>query len=602
MSTTHDNMLFDEVFSSIINFPEENDKILSLKFGEALIELFRRFAPKEISKIALDSAIFREYMDERIYDFLIVYNERGNEEMLNIILHLLKVDEIIAANSLLDQIKRDDLYKLLIRYWNILFELSTNSTKDNNKKKFKNITSFSDFTELLFLKNSTLERSELLTSVLLYHMHDTKIIKINTIVKLFIEYLASQFGYHESYLGGQNILKMIIEKYLLKYYETRTSQDAEISLMLATSSSTNTSTISASSVSDNQNDNHKISERKLSFMSWNDEQLQYENTPNHKHALRILIRIYLSQLKMLSLKQIKRTTPDMRINKGQVFKLINEMSTGLFINQKPVTKFDNIAQLLINYEYTDPILFLDERYRYLDSFPPFENILQLFCNKNTLENQYEYAKLEKDLLLTLIKLQALLCSGEISSDIAKEVMSYLDNNHEIIGHDSIMVIMNYLFNELNNLTYILLLQQQICLVPLHKGIDLIIESNPQCILEFSRCHLKLDQDWCYLIRKLQVRVNNFEVCEANMGHILFYQRLLKETLEYLASTKPLDTVLKIFPDEKHLINNNVFKSIDSNISNDLEDYAKKCVDLERSGKIKKMIEQTGEQLYSAINK
>lgn len=296
--------------------------------------------------------------------------------------------------------------------------------------------------------------------------------------------------------------------------------------------------------------------------------------------MRIVIRIYLSQLKMLSLKQEKRTSPDARINKAQLFKVINEMSTSLFINQKSVTKFDKIAQLLINEASSYPILFLDERYRYLDWFPPFESLLQLLSNTNTYENQYEYSKLDKELLLTLIKLQALLCSGEVSSDIAKEILSYLENNRELIGHDSIMV----------------------CLIPLHKAIDLIIETNVQCILEFARCHLKLDQDWSYLIRKLQARANEIEVCEANMGHILFYQRLLKETLEYLAATKPLDTVLKIFPDEKHLINNNVFEQIDSKLNNDFEDYLKVCVDRERSDKIKKMIEQTGEQLYNAINK
>jgi hypothetical protein len=121
-------------------------------------------------------------------------------------------------------------------------------------------------------------------------------------------------------------------------------------------------------------------------------------------------------------------------------------------------------------------------------------------------------------------------------------------------------------------------------------------------LEFARCHLKLDQDWSYLIRQLQSKANDIEVCEGNMGNILFYQRLLKETLEFLASTKDLQTVLKIFPDEKHLINNNVFENIDSKLNNEFEDYVKLCVDRERSDKIKRMIEQTGEQLYNAINK
>ena len=106
--------------------------------------------------------------------------------------------------------------------------------------------------------------------------------------------------------------------------------------------------------------------------------------------MRIVIRIYLSQLKMLSLKQEKRTSPDARINKAQLFKVINEMSTSLFINQKSVTKFDKIAQLLINEASAYPILFLDERYRYLDWFPPFESLLQLLSNTNSYENQYEY--------------------------------------------------------------------------------------------------------------------------------------------------------------------------------------------------------------------
>lgn len=399
-----------------------------MKFGEALIELFKRFLPKEVARISLESTVFREYMDEKIYEFMINYDARGNEEILCIILHLLKKDEISAANSLLDQIKHTDLYQLLTRHWNILFEFSSNS--ESGKKISKTIISFSDFTELLFLTNSSPERCELLTDVLLYHISDTKLIKLNAIMKLFMEYLASQFGQVEPYVNGQNILKMLLEKYLFKFYETRV-QDAEISLLSATSSGNTTTTLSASSASDKN-------ERKHSFMSWNDEELQ--SGSSHKHAMRILIRIYLSQLKMLSLKQEKKEAQDPRVNKAQLFKVINEMSTSLFINQKSVTKFDKIAQLLIQHAGKNPILFLDERYRYLDWMPPYESLLQLLSTSNNLENQYDYAKLDKDLLLTLIKLQALLCSGEVSSDIAKEILSYLENNREIIGHDSIMVI------------------------------------------------------------------------------------------------------------------------------------------------------------------
>jgi hypothetical protein len=266
LALTCNNQKFDEIFSSTINFPHETgNEVRQLKFGEALIELFKRFTPKEVARVALESTVFREYMDEKIYEFVINFEARGNEEILCIILHLLKKDEISAANTFLDQIKREDLYQLLTRHWNILFEFSSNST--SGKKISKTIISFSDFTELLFLTHSSNKHCELFTDVLIYHIYDTKTIKLHAIIKLFMEYLASQFGQHDCYVNGQNILKMILEKYLLRYYESRV-QDPEVSLL---SSSGNTTTISAaSSTSENQHKN----ERKHSFMSWNDDDLQ----------------------------------------------------------------------------------------------------------------------------------------------------------------------------------------------------------------------------------------------------------------------------------------------------------------------------------------
>lgn len=572
LTTECDTQRFDEIFTSTVNFPTEGNDVKVLKFGEALLELFRRYAPKEIAQLTLESTIFRDYMDEKIYEFLSEQAEKSNDEMLCIILHLLKKDEVAAANSLLNQIKRVDLHHLLARYWNILFEFSTHASAAGVKKINKAIISFSDFTELLFLTISSVERCELLTDVILHHIYDTKTIRFNGILKLFMEYLASQLG-HESYINGQNILKMMLEKYLLKYYDTRT-HDADISLLSSTSSSGNTATLSASSA-----DERKM-ERKCDNLSWNDEELN-NGISSHRHAMRICVRIYLSQLKAMSMRQEKRVGQDTRVNKAQLIKVIDEMSTSLFINLKPVTKFDKIAQLLIQHAGSNPILFLDERYRYLDWMPPFENLLQVLSNADEGEHQYEYNKIDKDLLITLIKLQALLCSGEVTSDIAKEILSYLNSNREqLIGHDSILV----------------------CLLPLHQAVDLIIKNNPQCILEYARCHFKLDNDWSYLITALQKKANEFEVVEANMGHILFYHRLLKETLEYLAASKPLDTVLKIFPEEKHLISTELFAIVDSKNSNDFDEYLKVCVDRERSDKIRKMIESTGVQLYEAINK
>lgn len=569
-TSEYDSRSIDEIFSRTITFPSETNEMKTLKFGEALIELFRRFDPKEASQLFLESSAFRDYMDEKVYEFLSNRPEKSNDEILCIILHLLKKDEVVAANSLLAQIQRDNLYRLLSKFWNILFEFSSQS--NGSKKINRSIISFSDFTELLFLTSSSDERCELLTDVLLHHIHHTKTLKFNAMLKLFMEYLASQFGHGDSYTFGQNILKMLLEKFLLRYYENK-SHDADFSLLSSTSSG-NTATLSAS-ISDDRK-----YERKFDNLSWTDDDLTSSNS-SHRNAMKILIRIYLSQLKALSMKQEKRNAPDTRVNKAQLIQLIDSMNTSLFINHKPVTKFDKIAQLLIQHSGENPVLFLDERYRYLDWMPPFENILHVLSSNDDEDNHFDFNKLDKNLLLTLIKIQALLCSGEVSTEVSREILSYLESNRDqLIGHDSLLV----------------------CLMPPQQATDLIIQNNPQCILEYGRCHFKLDTDWSYLILALQKRANEFEANENNIGQILFYHRLLKETLEYLASSKPLDTVLKIFPEDKNLISRELFSIVDSKNSNNFDEYLKLCVDRERSDKIKRMIESTGLQLYEAINK
>lgn len=570
LTITGDSRKFDEIFGSNIQFP---DVARPLKFGEALIELLKKFAPKEVALLALESTIFREYMDERIFEFLSNFPDKSNEEMLSIILHLLKKDEVMGADALLSQITREDLFVLLSRHWNILFEFSSYSALTPGKKSAKSISSFSDFTELLFLTNPQQDRSDQLTEVLLYHIYETKALKFHAILKLFMEYLASQLG-SESYMSGQNILKMLLEKYLLRFYEMKSHNDADLSLLSTTSSANTTTTISASSAISCDNGKPE----RHNDTSWNDEELfnGATNSGNSRHAMKFLIRIYLSQLKTLSSKSQPKKQEE--INKKQLLKVIDELGNNMFINQRSVSKFDTIAQLLMSQSNGSQILFIDERFRYLDLFPPFENVMQVFNTED--ESRYDYSSLDKDLLMTLIKLQALLCSGEVSSDVAKELLQYTESNPQIIGHDSILV----------------------CLIPLHQAIEVIIRTNPQCILEYGRCHFKLDSDWTFLIKALQQKVNELEATEDNIPSILFYHRLMKETLEFLATCKPLEQLLKIFPEEKYLIKAELYEKSASKNANKFDEYLRLCVDKERSEKIKKMISNTGYQLWDAINK
>lgn len=434
---------------------------------------------------------------------------------------------------IMNQINDKDLLDLLIKHWNILFEFSIYSGPESTTKSKKNkltdasqnvqnsIISFSDFTELCFLTNQNVDKNILLSDVLLVHLYDTKNIQFDGILKLFMEYLASQLG-HESYSNGQNILKMLLERYLMKYYEIKNQLDVDLSL-LSTTSSANTTTTMSSSGSGTSTDslqqpgNTALSASKIdSTLGWNDQELfvNITNSNSNRHALKILIRIYLSQLKTLTTKYYhKQATnpadPRKTLNKNQLIKLIDEMSNSLFINHRHVTKYDKIATLLINYKSN--ILFIDERFRYLDWMPPFEDNLMNILNDEVeaKTKHYDFATLDRDLLITLIKLQALLCSNELTSDIVKEILQFIQGNQTIIGFESILV----------------------CIYPLHQSIDLIIKNCPQCILEYGRCHFKINSDWTYLIRSLQKKINEFEVTENNLPNILFYHRLLKGKLD-----------------------------------------------------------------------
>lgn len=85
-----DSTKYDEIFSSAINMvqfeavegseeiagQQQNISTKSVKFGDALIQLFGLYAPKEISLLALESQVFREYMDEKIHELLCDFQEK----------------------------------------------------------------------------------------------------------------------------------------------------------------------------------------------------------------------------------------------------------------------------------------------------------------------------------------------------------------------------------------------------------------------------------------------------------------------------------------------------------------------------------------------
>jgi hypothetical protein len=186
--------------------------------------------------------------------------------------------------------------------------------------------------------------------------------------------------------------------------------DVDLSL-LSSSSNNTTNTLSVSSAM-------SMEHKKDTDNSWNDQEI-FQNittTNTNKHAMKILVRIYLSQLKIFSQRFfVKRRDSNVEprkstLNKQQLIKLIDEMNSQLFINHRHVNKYDKIANLLMNCNET--ILFIDERYRYLDWMPPFEDNLMHILNDSADESKnLDFQMLDKDLLITLIKLQVGDCQN-----------------------------------------------------------------------------------------------------------------------------------------------------------------------------------------------
>lgn len=114
--------------------------------------------------------------------------------------------------QLLHSFSSIELYRLLIGYWSVMFE----TTKV--KRTGKSLMSFSELTESYLLPatcQSEIVRIALLAT-LKHLLVDTSILNIETVSKLFMEYLASHFGQMSAYTSVQAIMENILEAYFYR--------------------------------------------------------------------------------------------------------------------------------------------------------------------------------------------------------------------------------------------------------------------------------------------------------------------------------------------------------------------------------------------------
>lgn len=237
----------------------------------------------------------------------------------------------------------DRLFNIIRQYWCILFDTA------HIKRTGRRFTIFSEFTESHLLAASAEQRyiQQTTTNIFIYLVLETKVVTIDLMLKLLMDYLASRVC-QAGYQTAQLVLQLMLESYFYNYHTARlhisnviTKQDKENCIVCGSGAiggtlndhsyvtiTTNSSSLSASWCSQHeQNHAHRSNSLSHNYISYNHHHpnnqrtnqnnqqqtpaFQVDNTsvaesyfiekfygiPIHTEAIKILIRIYLGKIK-----------------------------------------------------------------------------------------------------------------------------------------------------------------------------------------------------------------------------------------------------------------------------------------------------------------
>lgn len=459
----------------------------------------------------------------------------------------IRSNQVNRINELLLSFTAADLYQLLITHWPLLFETT------RIKKTGKFVTTFSEFMESYLMPaisaSQTIHMATL--AVLKNLLVDTHIIGIDLVLKLFMNYLTTHFGQKDAYSSAQSILQNILEAYFHHLYVIRgyteslsSNSDAKGCLSLradecqlngcggtkhlntTNNNNTNDSLCSHTSGDSDRTSSHStatnVSENSLNSMAHKRADAGDEDTKRiqsyvtgnavHNEALKILIRIYLSALKMKSdgdksddgnrvsivtrnairMKYMKF----MRENFNKIYSYHVQNSSQFDAKPTPIIpcvddnhaiggqrhlrSFD-VKRMQANFYFDSngdiklhqtPILFMARRPNYLNEMQPINDDDQL---KGILEmescaideNLYTDDERRKTAIIVL-KLQALLSSGKLTRDILHEIIHFIESNTPFAGIDTLLTL----------------------LMPFDLCVDYLIEICPEYLLEYAKVQQK----------------------------------------------------------------------------------------------------------------
>ncbi|XP_031634727.1 uncharacterized protein LOC116348019 [Contarinia nasturtii] len=606
-------------------------------FGEKLMEFFAKYAPNELAAIGLNSIIFRDTMGGKMCEIILQTNtsdQLTKEDKLILILDAIRCDRKDRALDLLDSFNAVDLHHLLMSNWSLLFETTT------VKKTGKSITTFSEVTESYLLPASI--KNHAIRSALLATFRnlliDSNVLNIELILKLFMDFLATNFGQINLYMSVQSILEHLLEAYFHRLYVVRRYSDTLSSAsqdMLTTknmpefqSRSGNNNDSLGSTSSDNAttsiglnsiNSGHKMNDSTQSEMRGSSTNGANDFTSGRKHpqnlfsssfnaeALKILTRIYLSSLKSHT-NDLEMNTDEksiyikyvkfLRENFNRVYSHHISQNTNCDGRSLTIDETRFCTDFTNNDAKNDikltkiPILFLLQRPSYLNAMPPIGQLEATASSLNGKEDGFEKTEKGSKAIGVVLKLQSLLSSGILTRDILKEVLHFIESNIPFFGVDSFLAL----------------------LMPFEMCIDYLIEMRPEYLLDYAKCASTDEQKWQYVLTHITMQ---FDRISQNRSQT-FYETLLKDHLDYLVHTKRLPEVLNIVPmkyfddgiaqmisraqekidNGENVENAEIFPENNNNAL--ITNFLKSAIDTDRSERLNEMIKTTGFQLYNTF--
>ncbi|GAB0094712.1 hypothetical protein DMENIID0001_100370 [Sergentomyia squamirostris] len=483
-------------------------------FMKILFDLLLKYSPDDITAIALQSNSFLNRMGDYILEFLNTREEKTNEDRLCIALQLIRKKRSTVARCLIESIDTSSLLTILSKNWTILFETSM------NHKNGHSIVVFSEFTEHCLLMSQLESIQRITASVLKYLLVNLQVLPFEVLLKMLIDFTSLQIGYAGSDIG-KNILILTLELYMMEFAEQK-----KLCADQSESSDSASFIVTTSTVSNNTSRTQLDTSRKMSssMASDVDTALSIFGVTATSKALKILVRSHLAFVSNHSPSQKK--DDEGRDSSLTDFSIPEKEIDTLFVCFKRTRE---ILKEKCGSAVEEPILFGDKRWNYLNLMPPLQaNFLDYLIKVKKSEEIAENAA-EMEINVACVKLQALLASGDLPDDILNEVSQFICSHPTFIGIESVISI----------------------LLPIPECTEFLVNVCPQCVLEFGKDRFTRNEEWAFLINCLQVQTSKAgDATESNGGLLLFYHRLLKEILEYIANTKPLETVMKIFPEHE----------------------------------------------------